>query len=135
MRARTPPLGVLDLFSATIHAHVISSRTILDKQSDKQMEQATHPNDDDLPQLRANSTEATQILLLNMEAPQKEFFYKFAEMRFAFHALSKALLRAVPKVGMELGEAYALEASVLPEHAKCLLVSLSEFRKRKGLDG
>lgn len=99
------------------------------------MEQATYPNDDDLPQLRANSTEATQTLLLSTEAPRKEFLHKYAEMRLASQALSSALLRAVPKVSMELGEAYALEASVLPEHAQYLLVSLSEFRKRKGLDG
>ena len=81
------------------------------------MNQTANPNENDLPQLRANFTEATQALFLNMEAPWEAFVLKFAEAHFASLALSKALLRAVPKVSMELGEAYTLEASALPASA------------------
>ncbi len=98
------------------------------------MEQAANPDNDDLPRLRASLTEAVQALLAGAEEPKDRFIHKFAEAQFASHALSKALLRAVSQVTMELGEAYAVEANTLPASTSFLCAALAEFRRRKGIN-
>lgn len=97
------------------------------------MEQGENANNDDLPQLRANFNEATQALLLHMDAPQNEFGPKFARVQFDAKILSQALLRAAPHVSMELSEAYTLEGNTMPTSTSFLCTALMEFRRRKGI--
>jgi hypothetical protein len=115
--------------SEGVHAIVIPSEIIWSKQ----MEQAASPNNDDLPQLRVNFNEATQALLLQMDAPRSEFRLPFARVQYDAKILSEALLRAAPHVTMELGEAYTLEGNTLPASTYFLCTALLEFRKRKGI--
>jgi hypothetical protein len=98
------------------------------------MDQTANAHDDDLPQLRAALTEATQALLVQVDSPRENFLHIYAVFFTASRALSQGLLGVAPHVSMELGEAYTLEGNALPHSAVFLLQSLSEFRRRKGID-
>ena len=88
----------------------------------------------DLPELRKKFMEATQAILQQTERPQIEFLTCYGEFKIACDALRKGLEVAVPKVSLELGEAYSLEGSALPSYATFLFLALSEYRKRRGVE-
>ncbi len=87
-----------------------------------------------LPELRARLTEATLALLAEVDSPQIEFLAAYSAFMAASSALSLTLLAAVPRVSLELGEAYLQEGNALPSYAVFLLHALVEFRKRRGVE-